>query len=85
MEPHDIARPLVGDQAQNKFRVSGPQISLPKGDGAIRDIGEKFAAKLFTGIGSLTVPLATSLGRSGFGPQLSMTYDSGTGNGPFGC
>ena len=32
----------------------------------------------------MTVPLATSPGRSGFGPQLSLSYDSGAGNGPFG-
>ena len=61
-----------------------PQITLPKGGGAIRGIGEKFAANPVTGTGSLTVPIATSPGRSGFGPQLSLSYDSGTGNGPFG-
>lgn len=32
----------------------------------------------------MTVPIATSPGRSGFGPQLSLSYDSGAGNGPFG-
>jgi len=32
----------------------------------------------------MTVPIATSPGRSGFGPQLSLFYDSGAGNGPFG-
>ena len=32
----------------------------------------------------MTVPIATSPGRSGFGPQLSLPYDSGAGNGPFG-
>jgi RHS repeat-associated protein len=61
-----------------------PQVSLPKGGGAIRGIGEKFAANPATGTGSLTVPIATSPGRSGFGPQLSLQYDSGIGNGPFG-
>src|SRR5262245_50535786 len=61
-----------------------PAISLPKGGGAIRGIGEKFAANPVTGTGSMTVPLATSPGRSGFGPQLSLSYDSGSGNGPFG-
>ena len=61
-----------------------PSISLPKGGGAIRGIGEKFAANLVTGTGSMTVPIATSPGRSGFGPQLSLSYDSGSGNGPFG-
>lgn len=28
--------------------------------------------------------IPTSPGRSGFGPELSLTYDSGSGNGPFG-
>jgi hypothetical protein len=61
-----------------------PSISLPKGGGAIRGIGEKFAANPVTGTGSMTVPIATSPGRSGFGPQLALSYDSGAGNGPFG-
>ena len=30
------------------------------------------------------VPVATSPGRAGFGPSLSLSYDSGAGNGPFG-
>jgi hypothetical protein len=61
-----------------------PSISLPKGGGAIRGIGEKFAANPVTGTESLSVPIFTSPGRSGFGPQLSLSYDSGSGNGPFG-
>src|SRR5258707_15089799 len=61
-----------------------PSISLPKGGGAIHGIGEKFAANPVTGTGSFSVPIATSPGRSGFGPQLSLAYDSGAGNGPFG-
>src|ERR1700756_2394437 len=36
------------------------------------------------GTGSMTVPVFTSPGRSGFGPQLSLSYDSGAGNGSFG-
>ena len=64
--------------------VSAPAITLPKGGGAIRGIGEKFAANPVTGTGSMSVPIATSPGRSGFGPQLSLSYDSGAGNGPFG-
>src|SRR5690348_18323421 len=47
-------------------------------------MGEKFAANPVTGTGSMSVPIATSPGRSGFGPQLSLSYDSGAGNGPFG-
>ena len=65
-------------------QISAPTISLPKGGGAIRGMGEKFAANPVTGTGSMSVPIATSPGRSGFGPQLSLSYDSGAGNGPFG-
>ena len=64
--------------------ISPPTVSLPKGGGAIRGIGEKFAANPVTGTGSLTVPIFASPARSGFGPQLSLSYDSGAGNGPFG-
>ena len=63
---------------------SPPTISLPRGGGAIRGISEKFAANPVTGTGSMTVPIATSPGRSGFGPQLALSYDSGAGNGPYG-
>ena len=64
--------------------VAAPSISLPKGGGAIRGIGEKFGTNTATGTGSLSVPLPLSTSRSSFGPELSLTYDSGTGNGPFG-
>jgi hypothetical protein len=64
--------------------ASSPQLSLQKGGGAIRGIGEKFSANAVTGTGTLTVPIAVSPGRSGFGPQLALSYDSGEGNGPFG-
>jgi RHS repeat-associated protein len=61
-----------------------PSIALPKGGGAIRGIGEKFGANPVTGTASMTLPIFTSPGRSGFGPQLALSYDSGAGNGPFG-
>lgn len=68
----------------DRGQIAPPSITLPKGGGAIRGIGEKFAANPVTGTGSMSVPIATSPGRSGFGPQLSLSYDSGAGNGPFG-
>lgn len=71
-------------ESSQSAQPPAPSISLPKGGGAIRGIGEKFAANPVSGTGSLTVPIATSPGRSGFGPQLSLSYDSGSGNGPFG-
>lgn len=70
-----------GSQA---FSAAAPAINLPKGGGAIRGIGEKFAANPVTGTGLMIVPIATSPGRSGFGPQLSLTYNSGADNDPFG-
>lgn len=71
-------------EQKNQGSVSAPSISMPKGGGAIRGIGEKFAANPVTGTGSMSVPIAVSPGRAGFGPQLSLSYDSGAGNGPFG-
>src|SRR5262249_18050037 len=75
MQSAEQAQPAAG---------GAPSLSLPKGGGAIRGMGEKFAANPVTGTGAITVPLATSPGRSGFGPQLALSYDSGAGNGPFG-
>src|SRR6516165_3021317 len=66
------------------FRLTAPRLALPKGGGAIRGIGEKFTANPVTGTGSMSVPIYTSPGRSGFGPQLALSYDSGSGNSPFG-
>lgn len=66
------------------FAAAPPTINLPKGGGAIKGIGEKFSANPVTGTGSMSVPIATSPGRGGFGPQLALSYDSGSGNSPFG-
>lgn len=63
---------------------SPPSVALPTGGGAIRGIGETFSVNPATGTASLSVPIATSAGRSGFAPQLALSYDSGNGNGLFG-
>ncbi|MCO5245863.1 MAG: hypothetical protein M9927_18935, partial [Anaerolineae bacterium] len=60
-------------QPKDTFAVAPPAVQLPKGGGAIRGMGEKFAANPVTGTGSMSVPSATSPGRSGFGPQLSLS------------
>jgi len=73
-----------GGSSQQSSPFAAPQISLPKGGGAIRGIDEKVAANPVTGAGALTVPIVTSKGRSGFGPQLSLSYDSSGSNGLFG-
>lgn len=71
-------------KANDRGIVQAPAISLPKGGGAIRGIGEKFTANPVTGTGNMSVTIAVSPGRAGFGPQLALSYDSGSGNGPFG-
>jgi RHS repeat-associated protein len=70
------------DNEPNPF--AAPSISLPKGGGAIKSIGEKFGVNPVNGTGTLSVPVFTSPGRSNFTPNLSLSYDSGAGNGPFG-
>lgn len=61
-----------------------PTLSLPKGGGALKGIGEKFGSNPVTGTGTMTIPITVSPGRSGFGPQFDLSYDSGAGNGVFG-
>jgi hypothetical protein len=70
--------------AGNNAKSAGSVINLPKGGGAVKGIGESFQPNPFTGTANISVPIATSPGRSGFGPQLSLQYSSGNGNGPFG-
>jgi hypothetical protein len=59
-------------------------LALPKGGGAMRGIGEKFAPDLYAGTGNFTVPLTVPPGRNGFQPDLSLVYSTGNGNGWFG-
>jgi RHS repeat-associated protein len=61
-----------------------PQLSLPKGGGAIRGLGESFSADTVTGAGTFRLPIRTSPARAGMAPQLALAYSSGQGNGPFG-
>ena len=72
------------EQGDSQGRALLPEISVPKGGGAIASIGEKFQVSPATGTGSMSVPIAMSPGRGGFGPSLALSYDSGAGNGPFG-
>ena len=62
----------------------GPALSLAKGGGAIRGIGEKFSVNPVNGTGAFSLPIFVTPSRSDFYPNLSLSYDSGSGNGPFG-
>lgn len=74
------------DTSAAKPPIPLPSINLPKSGGAISSIGEKFTAESATGMGTLTIPIATSAAdsRGNFAPPLSLTYNSGAGNGVFG-
>lgn len=63
---------------------SSDLISLPKGGGALKGLGEKFSPDLFTGTGNFTIPFALPPGRNGLQPQLSLSFSTGNGNGAFG-
>src|SRR5262245_60479507 len=68
----------------NKSGVADQVISLPTGGGAIQRIGESFSPDLFTGTGNLSIPIALPQGRTKLQPELTLTYSTGSGNGPYG-
>ncbi len=63
--------------------IESPEISLPKGGGAIKGIGETFQSNGFTGTGEYTIPIPITPAR-GFEPNITLSYNSGAGNSPFG-
>ncbi|MFO0761894.1 MAG: SpvB/TcaC N-terminal domain-containing protein [Byssovorax sp.] len=90
-KPAPVKAPLGAARPSNpappgdaRHGVKAPTPTLPKGGGAIRGIGEKFAANPVTGTGSMRVPIATSPSQGGAEPALKLRYDSGSGSGVFG-
>lgn len=61
-----------------------PSISLPRGGGAMKSIDEKFSINPVNGTAAYSIPLPFSTGRKGATPELSLSYNSGGGNSPFG-
>jgi RHS repeat-associated protein len=75
---------LKTDKGKTKSNaIEVPSISLPKGGGAIKGIDEKFSVNAVNGTASFSVPLPFSPAR-GATPSLSLSYNSGSGNGIFG-
>ena len=70
-----------GQTKSNAIQVPG--ISLPNGGGAIKGIDEKFSVNAVNGTASFSVSLPFSAAR-GAVPAISLTYNSGSGNGIFG-
>lgn len=75
---------LKTDRGKTKSNaIDVPSISLPKGGGAIKGIDEKFSVNAVNGTASFSIPLPFSPAR-GASPALSLSYNSGAGNGAFG-
>ncbi|MEZ4864233.1 MAG: toxin TcdB middle/N-terminal domain-containing protein [Caldilineaceae bacterium] len=70
--------------AQDKSGVKPQVISLPSGPGSLEGLGESFEPNLSTGTSSYPVKFAAAPGRVGFQPELSLNYNGGNANGPWG-
>ncbi|TDW96987.1 SpvB/TcaC N-terminal domain-containing protein [Dinghuibacter silviterrae] len=83
--PEPVAKP-VGDHSEyaktNLIQI--PSIPLPKGGGALKSIDEKFQVNSANGTTAFSVAVPLSKSRSEFMPSLSLRYNSGSGNSPFG-
>ena len=69
---------------EDKSGAKPQVISLPSGPGTIEGLGESFEPRLNTGTSAYSVPLAAPKGKNGHQPTVSLVYDGGKGNGPFG-
>lgn len=74
---------IESNKAPSASTISAKEISLPKGGGAIRGLGDGFQPNLFSGAGSYSIPVPVTAAR-GLEPQLTISYSSGAGNGEFG-
>ena len=75
---------LTQEQPTESNAIQIPEISLPKGGGALKGIDEKFEVNAANGTAGFNIPLPVTPGRNGFSPSLSLSYNSGGGNGLFG-
>lgn len=67
--------------ANEPSAVSPTVISLPTGPGTIQGLGEGFNTQLNTGTSQDKLNFSLPTGRNQVTPELSITYDSGYGNG----
>jgi len=75
---------LIKENDTKSNAIEFPSITLPKGGGALKGIDEKFQVNPANGTAGYSLPLPVTPGRNGFTPYLSLSYNSGSGNGPFG-
>jgi Salmonella virulence plasmid 65kDa B protein len=77
----DFLKTDGGKTKSNAIKI--PSILLPKGEGAIKGIDEKFLINAVNGTASFSIPLPFSPAR-GVSPSLTLFYNSGSGNSIFG-
>lgn len=63
--------------------INPPVIELPKGGGAIKSVDEKFSVNAVNGTSAFSFPLPFS-SSGAMKPDLTLSYNSGSGNGIFG-
>ncbi|MCP4111453.1 MAG: hypothetical protein GY749_38985 [Desulfobacteraceae bacterium] len=70
--------------AANKSGVEPQVISLPDGPGSIAGLGESFEPNLNSGTAPFKMKIEVCPGITGFQPEVTLSYDSGYGNGIMG-
>ncbi len=76
--------PEQNPAASKSNSIEIPQITLPKGGGALKNIDEKFEVNAANGTSSFSIPIPMTKSRSDFIPSLVLSYNSGAGNSEFG-
>ncbi len=71
------------NQSESVKGISAQTLSLPKGGGAVKGLGESFKPDSFSGTGNYSIPIPITPAR-GFEPNLTLNYNSGYGNGVYG-
>jgi RHS repeat-associated protein len=67
-----------------KTGIAADVLALPTGGSELRPLGEKFQPDLYSGTGNFSIPLSVPPGHNGIAPDLTLTYSTGHGDGPFG-
>ena len=61
---------LAQERATASNAIQVPEISLPRGGGALKGIDEKFEVNAANGTSAFSIPLPVTAGRNGFSPSL---------------
>ncbi len=80
----DVFDQLIQENPSDRIDIEIPELSLPEGGGSIRGIDEQFQVNAANGTASFSIAFPVTPGRHGFGPSVGISYNSGSGNGPFG-